>query len=155
MHIPIKVDYGVRALVDLALHPGDGPVRAADIAGRTLLPEAYLAQVLHALNKSGFVSSHRGPQGGHTLAMDPSEVKLSAVMTCLGGTETLVRCLEDSQMCVHVPVCAQREVWRRVEDAVQGVLDSTSIADLVDRTRVIESAMRQRAPVDPLRPVTV
>ena len=62
MHIPMKVDYGVRALVDLALHAGDGPVRAADIASRTVIPEAYLAQVLHALNKSGFVSSHRGPQ---------------------------------------------------------------------------------------------
>ena len=155
MHIPIKVDYGVRALVDLALHAGDAPVRATDIAGRTVIPEPYLAQVLHALNKSGFIRSLRGPQGGHALAMDPSEITLSAVMACLGGSETLVRCLEDSGMCVHVPVCAQREVWRRVEEAVFSVLDSTNIADLVDRTRAIESAMRGTASVELFRPVTV
>ena len=155
MHIPIKVDYGVRALVDLALHAGDGPVRATEIAGRTVIPEPYLAQVLHALSKSGFVKSSRGPQGGHALAMDPSEVTLSAVMACLGGSETLVRCLEDSKMCVHVPVCAQREVWRRVEDAVYSILDSTNIADLVARTRVIESAMREKTSIESFKPVTV
>ena len=155
MHIPMKVDYGVRALVDLALHAGDGPVRATDIASRAVIPEAYLAQVLNALNKSGFIRSIRGPQGGHTLAMDPSEVTLSAVMACLDGSDTLVRCLDDTGMCVHVPVCAQREVWRRVEEAVYNVLDSTNIADLADRTRAIESAWRVRASMGSFKPVTV
>ena len=47
MHVPIKVDYGVRALVDLAMHGQNGPVRAADIARRTMIPAPFLAQVLH------------------------------------------------------------------------------------------------------------
>ena len=61
MYIPIKVDYGVRALVDLALYGAGGPVRASEIAKRTVIPEQYLAQVLHTLNKNGFTGSHRGP----------------------------------------------------------------------------------------------
>ena len=135
MHIPIKVDYGVRALVDLAQYAEDGPVRASEIASRTAIPEPYLAQVLHALSKYQIIKSQRGPLGGHSLAMEPSDIRLSVVMACLGGTETPVACLGDTKMCIHVPACAQREVWQSVADAVNKILSSTSIADLVDRTR--------------------
>ena len=135
MHIPIKVDYGVRALVDLAMNGDGGPVRASEIAGRTSIPEPYLAQVLHGLSKNGIIKSLRGPQGGHLLAKAPSEIRLSKVMACLGGTETPVACLEDYTSCIHVPVCAQREVWRNVAETVFRILDSTSIQDLVNRTR--------------------
>ena len=137
MHIPIRVDYGVRALVDLAVHSDEGHIRASEIAKRTAIPEPFLAQVLHALNKSDLVQSQRGPHGGHSLQMDPSEIRLSMVMACLGGTDTMVGCLDDSSMCVHVPACAQREVWRSVDEAIFNILDSTTIADLVERTRAI------------------
>ena len=53
MNIPIKVDYGVRALVDLAMNGEGKPVRASEIAARTSIPEPYLAQVLHGLSKNG------------------------------------------------------------------------------------------------------
>ena len=155
MHIPIKVDYGVRALVDLAQHAQQGTVRASEIAGRAAIPEPYLAQVLHALGKSGLVRSHRGPQGGHALALDPTEIRLSMVMASLGGTETMVGCLGDASACVHVPSCAQREVWRTVEHAVFNILDSTSIADLVERTRAIKAESRTPGRSESLKPVTV
>ena len=142
MHIPIKVDYGVRALVDLAQRRDEGPLRAADIARRTAIPEPFLAQVLHALGKNGFVKGVRGPQGGHLLAQEPSDIRLSAVMDCLGVAETMVRCLTDFTTCIHVPSCAQREIWERVDRAVFEVLDSTTIAGLVERARVISESRR-------------
>ena len=135
MNIPIKVDYGVRALVDIAMNGSGKPVRASVIAGRTSIPEPYLAQVLHGLSKNGIIKSVRGPQGGHLLAKAPSEIRLSKVMACLGGTETPVACLEDASSCIHVPACAQREVWRNVAETVFKILDSTTIEDLVNRTR--------------------
>ena len=128
MHIPIKVDYGVRALIDLAQHAEKIPIRATDIAKRTVIPEPYLAQVLHTLSKSGLIRSQRGPQGGHALAVEPSSIRLSMVMECLGNPATVVACLDDTNMCIHVPSCAQREVWRSVDEAVFNILDSTSIA---------------------------
>ena len=134
MHIPIKVDYGVRALVDLAMHRREAPVRAREIAGRTMIPEPYLAQVLHALGKAGMVRSQRGPQGGHTLAVDASEIRLSMVMDCLGPPDNLVACLDDLMACVCVPSCAQREVWQEVEMAVHHILESRTIDDLVHRS---------------------
>ena len=137
MHIPVKVDYGVRALVDLAMHSQGAPVRASDIASRTMIPGPFLAQVLHSLGKSGLVRSQRGPQGGHALAVDPEGINLSMVMDCLGPNENLVACLEDLGSCLHVPSCAQREVWQEVELVVSNILDSRTIADLVNRGRVL------------------
>ena len=134
MYVPIKVDYGVRALVDLALNSNEGPVRASEIAKRTVIPEQYLAQVLHTLNKSGYTGSQRGPRGGHYLAMEPSEIRLSGVMKSLGGVEAPVACLADNTICIHSPCCAQREVWRTVAEAVFNILDSTTIEDLVNST---------------------
>ena len=134
MHIPIQVDYGVRALVDLASHAGGGSVRASDIARRQGIPKPYLAQVLHSLQKQGVTKSQRGPQGGHALAMDPSDITMGTVMRFLGGTESLVGCLDDSGQCDQSPTCGQRTVWREVERAIQSVLDATSISDLAERT---------------------
>ncbi len=140
MHIPVKVDYGVRALVDLAMHRQNAPVRASEIAGRTMIPEAYLAQVLHAMGKAGMVRSQRGPHGGHSLAVEPDDISLSSVMECLGGSDNLVACLDDLRACVHVPSCAQREVWQEVELAVERILKSRTIGDLVDRSHAILAA---------------
>ena len=142
MHIPLKVDYGVRALVDLAQHRDEAPLRASDIARRTAIPEAFLAQVLHSLGKHGFVKGVRGPQGGHILAQEPSDIRLSAIMACLGVAETMVRCLGDSSTCIHIPSCAQREVWERVDRAVFDVLESTTIGSLVERARVISESQQ-------------
>ena len=140
MHIPMQVDYGVRALVDLATHQDGRSVRAAEIAGRQGIPEQYLAQVLHALHKKGLTKSQRGPQGGHTLAMDPSDISMGMVMSYLGGPQTLVGCLDDAGRCDQSPACGQRGVWREVETAIHSVLDRTSIADLVERGRVLNEA---------------
>ena len=133
MHIPMQVDYGVRALVDLATHQGEGPVRASDIARRQGIPQPYLAQVLHALGKRGVTSSQRGPMGGHSLAVDPSEISMGRIMDYLGGAPVLVGCLIDVGSCVQSSACGQRGVWRQVEEAIHQVLDSTSIADLAEK----------------------
>jgi len=134
MHIPMQVDYGVRALVDLAAHGGGGSVTASDIVHRQGIPEPYLAQVLHSLQKRGITRSQRGPHGGHSLAMDPAEITMGTVMRHLGGSQPLIGCLDDSGRCDQSPACGQRSVWREVERAVQSVLDATSIADLAEHT---------------------
>ena len=154
MHIPIKVDYGVRALIDLAQYSKDNPVQTAEIAQRTAIPDQFLAQVLLVLSKRGFIRSQRGPHGGHSFAMDPSEIRLSTVAECLGGLDAIVGCLDDTSMCIHVPACAQREVWQSVSEAVFKILDSTTIADLLERTRAIAASRAARSRAEPLDVVT-
>ena len=81
MRIPMRLDYGVRALVELTLHYGEGTVQTAEIASKQGIPEAYLNQLMTSLHKGGFVISRRGPQGGHRLASDPADIDLG--MPCL------------------------------------------------------------------------
>ena len=139
MHVPIKVDYGVRALVDLAMYGTDGKsLRSAEISERTAIPNAYLAQVLHCLKKAGLVKSTRGPHGGHELAVDPDTIQISSVMEVLDGKDNLINCLDDDEFCVHSPYCAQKEIWMTVEDAIHGVLSAITVSDLARRTEFIK-----------------
>ena len=133
MKVPMRVDYGVRALVELASHYGDKPVQTAEIAARQDIPEAYLDQLLTTLHKFGFTKSRRGPLGGHALAKDPSEINLGMVMATLDGNAHALDCLEDPRECTLSDVCAQRDVWRSVEEAMHGVLSITTVADLAYR----------------------
>ncbi|MDA1188419.1 MAG: Rrf2 family transcriptional regulator [Chloroflexi bacterium] len=133
MHVPVQVDYGIRALVDLAEHAAEAPIRTADIARRQSIPEPFLARVLLTLSKGGLVASQRGPQGGHSLAKPPEDISMGMVVEHLGGTSSLVSCLDDLQNCGIYANCTQREVWSIVEEATKRILDATSIKDLLER----------------------
>ena len=135
MRIPMKVDYGVRALVDLAQHRDGGPIRTAEIASRQYIPEPYLDQVLTTLNKFGFIRSRRGPNGGHVLARSPEEISIGDVMAVLESRSAPLDCIEEPSECTLSAVCAQREVWRDVEEAIQLLLNTTSVAGLASRQR--------------------
>ena len=134
MRIPMKVDYGVRALVDLAGQPDvHRPVRTSDIAGRQGIPEPYLDQVLTTLNKFGLITSRRGPQGGHVLARAATDITLDEVVATLDGRNPPLECIDDATECALSGCCAQRDIWRDVEEAIHAVLTTTTIADLAHR----------------------
>ena len=135
MRIPMKVDYGVRALMELALRYDEGPVQTADIAYRQGIPESYLDQLMTVLSKFGFVVSRRGPQGGHRLARDPGDINLGMVMTTLDASSSPLDCLINPLDCVFSDTCAQQEVWKAVEEAVQNLLTSITLDDLIKRQR--------------------
>ena len=133
MRIPMKVDYGVRALVELAMHFGEGQVQTAEIAAKQGIPEAYLEQLMTTMNKFGLVRSRRGPQGGHSLGMEPSEITLSMVMNTLEGNTSPLDCISSPTDCMFSDSCAQQEVWKSVEDSIQNVLTHTTLAHITQR----------------------
>ena len=139
MKIPMKVDYGVRALVELALHYGEGHVQSATIAAKQGIPEAYLDQLMTSLNKFGFVSSRRGPQGGHALSMDPKDIDLNMVMERLDSNNSPLDCLINPHECVFSHTCAQQEVWMTVEASIRDVLSNITVADLAERQSSLAS----------------
>ena len=145
MRVPMKVDYGVRALVELAQRHGAGPVQTTEIAERQNIPEAYLEQLLSTLHKFGFVVSRRGPQGGHLLAQDPRDISLGMVVNGLEGTAAPLECFNEPDQCSLSDVCAQRDVWKSVEEAIQAVLNSTTIADLANRQNELQLRGSHRA----------
>ena len=133
MKIPMRVDYGVRALVELALHYGEGPIQTAEIAAKQGIPEAYLDQLMASLNKFGFVSSH-------SLALPPGEINLSMVMSNLDANSSPIDCLTNPLDCVLSDSCAQQEVWISVEEAIREVLSNITLADLADRQLSLAAA---------------
>ena len=144
MHIPVKVDYAVRALVDLSRHRDDGPVHATQVARRMAMPEPYLDHILHTLKVNGFTKTMRGPMGGHTLAMAPEDINLSMIMVAFDETETIVGCLENLDTCSLSSACAQRGVWQTVEEAVNAILEQTTIADLVEPPTSVPVALPRK-----------
>ncbi len=141
MHISMKADYAVRALMDLAQHYGEGLIQSSDIASRQGIPEPYLDQLLTMVRKAGFIRSTRGPQGGHALAKPPSDISLGAVITAMEGSLAPIDCVDEAGSCTRVSTCAQREVWQAVAQATQKVLDSTTIDELMQRQRRREGQM--------------
>jgi len=123
----------VRALVELAFHYGDNHTQTSEIAYKQGIPEAYLDQLMTSLNKFGFVTSRRGPQGGHTLAMDPNEINLNMVMQSLDSSNSPLDCLINPHDCALSHTCAQQEVWKTVEEAIRDVLSNITVAELAER----------------------
>ena len=134
MRIPMKVDYGVRALVDLATHQevnGSTSVATAIIAQRQQIPKQYLDRILLSLKQAGMITSSRGPHGGYKLSKDPHNVTVTMVMEALGDSPTApVDCIAAPDCCSLSSACAQREVWRSVEAAIDDILNSVTIGSM-------------------------
>jgi Rrf2 family protein len=131
MRISTKGDYGVRALIELSHHFGEGTIQSAEIAARQRIPEPYLDQLLTTLRKAGFIRSVRGPQGGHALVKAPDEIRLSEVIQSLEGSLSPVAHLHDEGYQCR----AAHEVWHEVEAETRRILDGVTIADLAARER--------------------
>ena len=136
MKVSMKGDYGVRALVELAHHYGEGPVQSAVIASRQSIPEPYLDQLLTSLRRAGFIRSVRGPQGGHALIRDPHDLQAQRGhqrARRLAGADRLPgrprRLPQDGEL---LPASAS---GRRSKRATMRVLESITIADLAERER--------------------
>jgi Rrf2 family protein len=133
--VSTKGDYGVRALIELALHFGEGPRQSAEIAARQRIPEPYLDHLLTTLRRAGFIRSVRGPQGGHELVREPSSIPLDEVIEALEGSLIPSACLDEGSQCAKSGGCAQREMWEEVYHATRDILHRTTIADLAAKER--------------------
>lgn len=134
MRVSTRSDYGLRALIELAGHYGAGPLQSSEIALRRHVPEQYLDQLLTTLRKAGFIRSVRGPSGGHELMRDPNSIHVREVIESLEGSLSPVAWLDEpAEATDHPHQCGQREIWERIRDATNEILESYSIADLLER----------------------
>jgi Rrf2 family protein len=131
MKVSTRAEYGIRALIDLAAHYGQGPIQTHTIAERQGLPEPYLNQLMTTLRQAGLVTSKRGPAGGHTLSRPPAEISLREAFSVLEGTTSPWWCVEtDDPDCEHASGCGLRPVWQALQAAAEGVLNRLTLADL-------------------------
>jgi len=125
----------VRALLDLAVHEGEGLVLLKDVARRQEVSLAYLGHLITPLISAGLVKSTRGARGGVLLLKPPSEIKLGEVVQILEGSIAPVDCVNNPEVCHRSASCVTRDVWCELKEAMSQVLDSTTLQDLVERQR--------------------
>ena len=133
MKLSTRGRYGTRALLELALNWGGGPVLLKDIAQRQQISLHYLEHLLTPLIAAGLARSTRGARGGVSLAKPPQEIKLSEVIQLLEGSIAPVECLNSPETCPRSGFCAPRDIWSELNKAMNGVLESTTLQDLVER----------------------
>jgi len=130
-----KGEYGVRLMVQLGRHFGQGPASLAEIAAEEELPRAYLEQLVMSLRDAGLVTSTRGAHGGYELARPPAEIRMSDVLRALEGPLAPMICASDDPehaiVCDRSSRCTVNILWVRVRDAITSTLDSMTLADLV------------------------
>lgn len=134
MRISTKGRYGLRAMLDLALHSDGTQMALMNIAQRQDISINYLEQVFSMLRKAGLVNSVKGAQGGYTLAKSPEKITVGAVLRALEGDLKVVE--DDAPGNVSesgsAQACIRRCVWSRINESIDKVVDQISLADLIE-----------------------
>ena len=132
MKISTRGRYALRLMIDIGMNDKDNPVRIKDIAQRQEISEKYLEQIVSVLNKAGYVRSSRGPQGGYRLARAPKDYTVGDILTLIEGSLAPVACLDTPvHECPREAVCPTLILWKKIDDAVHGVVDSITLEDLL------------------------
>ena len=133
MKISTKGRYALRLMLDMAIYGNGDLVRIKDISSRQEISDKYLEQIVSSLNKAGFVKSIRGPQGGYRLTREPEQYTVGMILRLTEGSLAPVACLEDEiNECDRQENCATLQVWKKLDDAIKGVVDHITLADLVE-----------------------
>ncbi len=134
MKVSTRGEYGVRAMVTLAKRYGTGPASITTISQESLIPYAYLEQLIAPLKQAGLVESRRGAAGGYQLKYAPSETRVGDIYRAMEGPIAPMDCVSEDileQTCPLIPNCETRPVWMRVRDSIAETLDSMTLADLI------------------------
>jgi Rrf2 family transcriptional regulator, cysteine metabolism repressor len=135
MKVSTRVHYGLRAMTELARsYRADRLLSISEIARNEGLPVAYLEQLVGELRRAGLVEGTRGVRGGYRLARGPETITVGDVYRILEGEVAPVDCTAEDYLpgtCAREPECLSRGIWARVQSAILGVLDSTTLDDLL------------------------
>jgi Rrf2 family protein len=141
-----KAKYAIKALLALADHDRDEPVRIADLAREEQIPPKFLELILLGLKNHGMLQSRKGKGGGYLLARDPAEIYLGQIVRMFDGPLAPVPCASQTAYvrcadCRNEAECGVHLAMKQVRDATSRILDGTSLADL--RAQMAAAAPRQ------------
>lgn len=138
MKLSTKGRYGLRAVVDLALHSDEEVVALSSIAERENISISYLEQLIPKLKKAGIVLSIRGAQGGYKLAKPANEISVGDILRALEGSLNPVNCTEimgGESNCSGADLCVTKFVWKRISDSINDAVDHILLSELVEESR--------------------
>lgn len=136
MRMSSQVEYGVRAMIDIAVHGSESPVQAGDIHRRQGIDEHFVSQILLMLRRAGLIESLRGRQGGHRLARPATRITMLEIVEALEGSDETRERANTSSL---VEALVVRQVWHDAREQVRCTLKGVTLSDLCDRRTSLAS----------------
>jgi Rrf2 family transcriptional regulator, cysteine metabolism repressor len=136
MKMSAKGRYGLRIMIELADHYGQGPLPVETISKNQEISGKYIHVLMASLRSAGLLRTVRGPNGGHALARKPSAITAFDIVSALEGKSSPAECVSNASLCNRSGHCVAREVWRDVASAMDSVLSSLTLEQLATRQRV-------------------
>lgn len=137
MRLSRRSEYGLRALIDLVRHDGEGPIPLTTLAGRNRLPVKFLEQIMATLKHAGIVRTTLGTHGGYAMAAQASSISIGRVVRVLDGALAPMGCVSlryyEPCSCPDEATCPLRDAMIDVRDAMLEILDSETLAQLAAR----------------------
>ena len=141
MKISTRSRYGMRAMLDLAIAYGEGPLQIKSIAKEEDISNKYLEQLISILKSAGLVRSVRGPRGGYILTRPPKDITLFDIFTVLEGPLSYVECVDDVHVCNRGDECIMKGVWCKIQTAIREILEKTTLGELANRAKSGKSGL--------------
>ncbi len=136
MILSTKGRYGLKAIFELALSYGEGPVSLKKICDKYQISENYLEQLFGKLKRAGHIESTRGAQGGYSLARNPKDITVGMILRTLEGEITASDCI-NKEICSRESICATRTIWEKIETSINNVIDNISLFDMIEEHKKI------------------
>ena len=147
MKVSKKARYGLRALVDLAVHIQECPVPLVEIAKRQEMSLNYLEQVLGALRKAGIVKSMKGPKGGYSLDKEPKEITVEEILAAVEGKFCIVEKKKEKELDA-LQRAIRKLVWNQIDEDVIALLQDMTLAEIADKASESEKKLKTESGVD-------
>jgi len=132
MKLSTKGRYAARAMLELALRHGKGPILLKDIAKIQGVSTRYLERIMSVLVSAGLARSYRGHKGGFTLAKNPEEINLLQIIQAVEGSIALVECVDSPAYCERSASCVAHEIWAGLKISMTGVLEAVTLGKMVE-----------------------
>lgn len=138
MKLSTKGEYASRAILELSRRYAEGPVHSRQISQAQEIPQGFLEQILLLLKRAGYLKSRKGQKGGYVLSKPPGAINVAEVIRVMDGPLAPIDCVSvmAHEPCPMEGTCGLRWLWKDVRDAVAGILEKTTFADLVERSRL-------------------
>ena len=132
MRLSTKGRYGLKAMYEVALHHGKGPVPLTKISENQKISLSYLEQLFAQLRKGKLVKSIRGAHGGYVLLKEPSEITVGDILNILEGSLAPVSCTDnDNSHCSNSGDCVTKNVWEKIHKSIYEVVDNITLQDMI------------------------
>jgi Rrf2 family cysteine metabolism transcriptional repressor len=137
MRLSTKGEYASRAMLELSRRYEDGPIHSREISKAQEIPQKFLEQILLLLKRAGYLKSRKGQKGGYVLAKPPGAINVAEVIRVMDGPLAPIDCVSvmANEPCPMEKTCGLRWLWKEVRDSVAGILERTTFADLVEKSK--------------------